>query len=455
MIASIELQVISRILTSQSQEEISKLCEFDESYYSVFKEHIEFILNHKYTYGDVPDVFTFQAKFPDVTLVDVRESFEYLSTEMRRNKKNILLVETFNKIKDLGSDDVDDAWKYLSSQCERVEDLNPLKPMDIVADAKQRSDQIIEFGKQTRIPTGFPEIDKLMYGGLSTVEELVLIIARTSTGKSWICTRMMESAQGHGFPVLYYSPEMQASYLGTRFDTWRKHFSNSQLYKGEYDEEYYKYIDELSKEQTPAYVLEDKNVDGGSVNTRIIEQFVKKHGIKLVIIDGLSYMEDVRSKYSDRDYEKYRNICMDLFNKVSKKYGCAVVVVMQANRETQNNKDEKGEPFPNLYNSEGSDHPARICTQAFAVRQLFDKHVLEIRLEKSRTANNSKPVIAYSWDINTGRITLVPNSDDIQGDAIDAVLASPTVETRFKAKPHNDSSLLEDDEDDDGEEVEF
>lgn len=409
MISSIELQVISKILTSDNVEEVNNLCSFDSSYYSVFKPQIEFILNHKDKYGDVPDVFTFQAEFPDVTLVSVDESFEFISDEMKKNKQHIILIETFNKLKDLGSADVTEAWQYISNQCDRVSQLDNSDPMDIVHDAAERSAQLIEYSKQSRIPTGFPEIDKLMYGGLSTVEELLIILARTNTGKSWICTKMMESAQKTGFPVLYYSPEMQASYLGSRFDTWRGNFLNSQIYLGRYNEQYMEYIKNLSKEETPAFVLEDKDMPDGVTVPRL-ENLVRKHGIKLLIIDGLSYMED--TKKSDRDYEKYKNICTGLF-RVSKKYGCAVVLAMQANRATNENKDAKGDAMPTIYNAEGSDHPGRIATQVFAVRQIFDKHVLDIRLEKSRIANNQKPMVSYSWDPNSGRMQYLANEEDI------------------------------------------
>jgi len=286
MITSIELQVISRILTTEDTTEVDTLCAFDDSYYSVFKPHIQFILDHRHRYNDVPDVFTFQVNFPDVTLVQVDEPIEYLQVEMKKNKQHILLLETFNKIKDLGTGDVSDAWTYLQMQCDKAAKLDDVKPMNIVKDAKARSEQVIQYSKQSRIPTGFPEIDKLMYGGLSTVEELLVILARTNTGKSWVCSKMMESAQKHGFPVGYYSPEMQAAFLATRFDTWRGHFQNSQLYRGNYNEEYYKYIQELSKDETDAFVIEDKDMPDG-VSARALEPFVKKHGIKLLIIDGI------------------------------------------------------------------------------------------------------------------------------------------------------------------------
>lgn len=449
MIASVELQVISAILTSEDTEYVDKLLNFDSSYYSIFQPQIDFILDHVQKYDSVPDVFTFQSQFPDVTLVKVSESIDYLSSEMRKNKQHILLVETFNKLKDLGSGDVKEAWQYLSNQCEKSAELEESKPMNIVKDAKLRADQVLEFNKQSRIPTGFPEIDKCMYGGLSTVEELLLIIARTNTGKSWVCTKMMESAQSNGFPVLYYSPEMQSAFLGTRFDTWRSHFKNSDLHRGNYSEDYVNYLDKLSQEETAAFVVEDKDMESGVVNVRNLQKIVRKEKIKLLIIDGLSYMEDTNK--AEKDYIKYKNLCTDLF-RLSKKCGCAVVVVMQANRETKDLKDDKGDPMPSLYNVEGSDHPGRICTQAFSLRQVFDKHVLDIRLEKSRNAANQKPVFSYSWDVNSGNVQYLPGGAD-DNSVTPSSPNNTTPKVSISTHISNDINLEDDDEEFD--DVEF
>lgn len=444
MITSIELQVISKILTTDDQEVIDTLCSFDESYYSIFKPHIEFILNHRQRYSDVPDVFTFQSEFPDVTLVSVNEPLEYLQVGIKKNKQHIMLLQTFNKLKDLGSEDVTEAWAYLSKQCDAAAQLDDSQPMNIISQAKERSDMIIKFSKQERIPTGFAEIDKLMYGGLSTVEELLVIIARTNTGKSWVCTKMMESAQNNGFPVGYYSPEMQSAFLATRFDTWRGHFQNSQLYRGNYTEDYMNYIKQLSGQSTGAYIIEDKDMADG-VSVRKLETFVKKNGIKLLIVDGISYMTD--DERSSSDHEKYKHIAGGLF-RLSKKYGCAVVLVMQANRETKESKDDKGEPFPTMYNAEGSDHPCRIATQVFALRQIFDKHVLDIKLEKTRMANNENPVLSYSWDVNTGNMQYLPGGAN-DNDPVNAVItptSSPILTSAVQ--PDNSGISLDDDEDD-------
>lgn len=449
---SIELQVISKLLTTDSTTEIDRLCSYDESYYAVFKDQIKFILQHKAKYGEVPDVFTFQAKFENITLVQVSEPIEYLEDQMQKNKQHILFLETFNKLTDLGSGDISEAWDYLAGQCDKAAMLDTSQPMNIVKQAAERSEQIKRFNSQQRIPTGFKEIDEIMYGGLSTVEELLVIVARTNTGKSWVCTKMMEASQKNGFPVLYYSPEMRSSFIGTRFDTWRGHFKNSEIFRGQYSPEYSQYLKELVKEETGAYVVEDSDMSGGKTTVPALEQIVKRNHIKLLIIDGLSYIQE-SGRNEIRNDIKYRNICEDLF-RLSKKYECAVVVAVQANRDTKDNKDEKGEPFPNMYNIAESDHPARIATQVFALRQIFDQHMLDIRLEKSRTAKNDKPVFSYVWDPNTGNMERIED-----GEAPGPSSPSPNVSAPIiQSTPPISSEILDDveyDDDDDDEDVVF
>ena len=414
MIQAIEVQVISKILTcDDDQETLDTLLSYSpDLYFSAYLSEITYIHNQKAEYGIIPSVFSFQAEFPDFTPVQVPEPLEFLEAKLKEYRQYLILLETFNKIKDLGDGDVKDAWRYLEMQCEKAHLTDNTDPMNIVKDVEKRADQIKEYSKQQRIPTGFAEIDRVMYGGLSTVEELVVIIARTNSGKSWICTRIMESAQSHGFPVAYYSPEMQAAYLGTRFDTWRGHFANSQIFRGQYSDEYKKHLQALKSQTASAFVIEDKDAPDNLVTVPFLKKFVKAHNIKELIIDGLAYMGDARAKPHDSDYTKYKNVCEDLF-KLSKECGCAVIVVVQANRATKDTKDEKGEPFPTIYNIEGSDHPARIATQIFAIRQIFEKHILDIRLEKSRNAQNQKPLFSYTWDINIGGLNYAPSAEDL------------------------------------------
>lgn len=86
MNTSIVLQVISRILTSQDAAEVETLCGFDASCYSVLQPQIRFILNYREKYGEIPDPFTFQAEFQNLTIVKVAEPLTYLIEGIGRNK---------------------------------------------------------------------------------------------------------------------------------------------------------------------------------------------------------------------------------------------------------------------------------------------------------------------------------------------------------------------------------
>ena len=422
MNASIELQVISKILTSDDEKLVNELCSFDSSYYSVFSSHIKFILDHRAKYGNAPDVFTFLAEFPQAQLADVsRESKEYLIDGLKQNKQRILLVDTFNTLKDLGSGDVLSAWEYLNQQCERAAQLVDTQPLNIIADAPKRAAQVVEWAKQARIPTGFPELDKLTYGGWSTVEELVALVAGTNSGKSWFCAKSMEAAHNAGFPVALYSPEMQGEYFGTRFDTWRGHFKNSELFQGKYTDDYKEYIERLKNDPVPAFIIEDKHMPNG-VSPRHLGNFIKQHGIKLLIIDGISYMSDDRRATSE--YERLTHIAKDLFA-VSKRYGCAILVAVQANRETKDSKDEKGVPFPNIFNVAGAFSIVQIATQVYALRQIFEKHVFELKMEKTRMAKNEKNILSWSCDLNSGTMQYLEG--DQSEDPMTSMPSTPNI----------------------------
>lgn len=799
--SSIELQVICKILLSDDEYEVNKLCSYDDSYYSVLNEQIDFILDHREKTGKVPDTFTFQAQFEDFEFIEVNEPLDYLETKLKENKQRILLLQTVNKLADLGADDTEVAWEYLTEQCDKAINLSAEKPTDIVADAEDRAQKLLEYNNQTRIPTGFKEIDELMYGGLSTVEEFLLIVARTNSGKAqplwskiltpsgwvkmgsikvgdtvigenndfghvvkifpqgnmgyyritfddnsevdccdnhlwnvlsedrrnsdnphynevetlefkyirehlnnnysidlsypvsfydsgfnrydeldpyllgmilgdgdllddcvrttnesnqiwgriepiiksyncnqfgkhtdidsgvvrnklidygimvnrsidkfipkqfltapvdvrfdllaglldtggyipisnegnwefdtasekladdfvelarslgcfvklyqrndsshiaddvknnthgilhivvrskfnpfchnntydrysdvisatehrrlckkiksvkymgttecqcilldnkshtyitdgytvthntWVTVKLMESAQKAGFPVLYYSPEMQSTYIGARFDTWRDHFKNSDIFRGRYTDEYKRYLKELPKEETPALVVEDKDMSDGKTTVRGLETLVKRYHAKLLVIDGLSYIAST-TKYSNESI-RYRDICNDLF-RLSKKYGCAVVATVQANRESRENRDENGDVFPDIYHISESDHPARIATQVFALRQLYERHMIQFRLEKSRNAINERPVLSYRIDFNQGIAEYAPEGEDASMPEFSTPNVSNAVITNHVSNDDvidlPDSSTNSDISDDDDEDIEF
>ena len=404
---SIERLVITKLLRTKDKASIEKLIQYRESFYGEHREYAKFIFNYYDKYGTTPDMVTFVDAFPDIDVdtffVDTSDSIDYLADSIKNNKRILMMEAMVSRMTKIGIDDASQAWRMIHKTAVDALDLDDAKPRDIIKEAEERAENVKRLSQAKRIPTGFAEIDKLLYGGFSTVEEFALFVARTNTGKSWVATKLMESAQRNGFPCLIYSPEMQSDFLATRFDTWRGQHRNSQIYRGNYSDEYLAYIDSLKTETTSAYIIEDKDFPENACTVSALDQLVKRLNIKLLIIDGLSYVKDEEG--ASQKYLQYENISKGLF-KLSKQNGCAVVAMLQASRATKDEKDEHGVAIPDLYSVENSDSPARICTQAFCMRQIFEKSLLQIRMEKSRTAANTKPVFTYKWAPGEGSMVL-------------------------------------------------
>lgn len=432
MLQSVELQAISRILHTENAEERNELMMYDDSYYSIYRPIIQYIKKFEDEYSQVPSVFEvldhFSETFPNLELYNTSDPLAYIVKKLKDNKARNILTEMFNKLKDLDETDVNEAWKYISAKSEQVNEMITATPIDLIADAPLRAQMIIDSNKQIRIPTGFAELDKLLGGGLSTYEEFVLLIARTGNGKTFMQSMFAESAQRNGFPTLIYSPEMSSPTIGTRFDAFRGKgkFQNRDLTRGNYTEEYKQYLAALSTETTPVIVLEDKDVEGGEVTVEALGRLVKKHKIKLLIIDGLSYMTNSKGKPSDPDYIKFKALSQDLF-KLGKRYKCAVVISMQANRETGSQKDRDGNiPIPSLFNVEGSDVPGRVCTQAWALRNRFEQGVIDLQILKSRTAQHKNEIYTYSADYGRGIVEYIATS--LPGDALATSETTPVID---------------------------
>lgn len=70
-------------------------------------------------------------------------------------------------------------------------------------------------GKRSRVPTGFPSLDKLTYNGFAP-GNLIVLAARPSVGKTAIMLQMALAASRAGFQATVYSLEMTNKELGQR-----------------------------------------------------------------------------------------------------------------------------------------------------------------------------------------------------------------------------------------------
>jgi replicative DNA helicase len=97
----------------------------------------------------------------------------------------------------------------------------------------------LEQGETTGISTGLVDLDGLTGGGLIR-QDLIVIAARASMGKTWLACHLSNYLALKGMPVVFFSAEMSKSQLTKRFLAMHSEIDSSRLiqnkiYKSEWD----------------------------------------------------------------------------------------------------------------------------------------------------------------------------------------------------------------------------
>lgn len=412
----VQLQIISKILETNDYSFIENNL-LDESFFTEYVEEFNFITEHYKQYGNVPDKATFLSKFRDIELVAVNESEDYLLHTLHEENLYYRAVPIIKKAAEMLQTDSNEAAEFL------VQSLNSLQPRynlggtDIISDANNRYDKFEERKNNQNdwyFTTGFEELDDTIHG-FQRGEELVVIVARTNQGKSWVLEKMCTHIWEIGFNVGYISPEMSADSIGYRFDTLHNNYSNKALMWGNNSidsEEYKEYVSQLSEKDNKFIVATPIDFDRRITVTKL-KNFIKQHNLDVLAVDGITYITDERGKRNDNKTTSLTNISEDLMS-LSIEVGIPILVVVQANRSgAVADKDADG--TPELESIRDSDGIAHNASKVLSIRQKGE-NVLEIGIKKQRFgAVGGK--LNYQWDIDVGNFEFVPSYDDCRSSS--------------------------------------
>ena len=84
-----------------------------------------------------------------------------------------------------------------------------------LAEEIQKREVLSKQGKTSRIRSGFPSLDSILYGGFGR-GQLIVLAARPSVGKTAVMLQMARSSASEGFPTAIFSLEMTEEELGQR-----------------------------------------------------------------------------------------------------------------------------------------------------------------------------------------------------------------------------------------------
>ena len=414
----VELQILNKVLSDQS-DSIITLNGITDDYFNQYKEEWEFIKKHKEEYGNIPNIETFLAKYPDFDVLQVSESTDYLINTFREEYLYSLSVPIITKLSELLQTNSYEAVDYLKSKIPELKVAQAVKGVDIISQADERLREYKETkeSKDTHfIPTGFEELDEVI-GGYHMGEELVVIFARTGQGKTWVSLKMLEHMWKMNKRIGLLEPEMSSIKTGYRFDTLHKHISNSSLTRGNEIQGYERYIDNLSNSDVPFFVSHPKDFQR-KVTVSKLKSWVENNNIDVLAIDGISYLTDERKERGDSRTTQLTNISEDLMD-LSIELKIPVIVVCQSNREGVHNEDLE------LENIRDSDGIAYNASLVLAVQQKDPG--LQISIKKSRNSSKSAK-LTYLWDIDVGKFEYVPSGNS----GIDDEEKAENIRRRYK-----------------------
>lgn len=408
----IALQVLSKVIASK---DISFLEDnaLTEEYFPEYKNEYNFIKQHYEDYGNVPDRATFLSKFPDLELVEVTETDDYLLDTIREENLYYRSIPVVQQIAKLLKTDANAAAEYMFTAIKQLQPEYNLGGIDIIKQAQERYTEFVERRTDPDkwyFTTGFPELDD-MTRGLQRGEELVVILARVNQGKSWVLEKICTHIWQIGYNVGYISPEMGAANIGYRFDTLHNHFSNKGLSWGykDFDEEAYRqYIEEL-KTHDNTFVVARPTDFKKRITVSKLRNWIKQYKLDVIAIDGITYLSDERAQRGDNKMTALTNISEDLMS-LSIEMGIPILVVSQANRGAVNRDDE--DSTPELENVRDSDGITFNASKVISMRQLKNS-VLRLDLKKHRGGRVGGR-LDYIWDIDVGEFKFIPSRDDAE-----------------------------------------
>ena len=401
----VSLQILNKII---STKDISIITDNNLTidYFLEYEDEYSFIKEHFDNYKNVPDTETFINKFPDFELLEVNESDRYLVDAIREEYLYSKSVPVIKKAAELLKSDSNEASRYLQSELVNLTPNYTTPYVDII----HSNSRVEMFEDKSNnkdkwfIPTGFEELDDIIYGW-QCGEEFVVIFARTGIGKSWVLVKTVQHAWEIGKNVGYISPEMSADKIGYRFDTLNNHFSNMALVRGDKSkvsiDEYRQYNEKLAEHNNRILVSTpmdfNKQVTVGKLRT-----FVQANNLDMLAIDGITYMTDERYKRGDNKTTSLTNISEDLME-LSCELKIPILVVVQSNRGGTE-KDT-----PDLEDIRDSDGIAHNATKVISLNQKEEALVMKIKKNRDGKVGDK---LTYLWDIDLGEFTWMPGDFD-------------------------------------------
>ena len=404
----IQLQALNHII---KYKDADLLLTYDEKYFSAYPNEYKAIKSHFQKYKVIPDIATMLDNCPDFQVMDTNESKQYIEQRLYEEYVNEAAATIINEEASTFNVDAVKATNNIMSRLAGLRAPRSSTGINIITEAQARYDKLLSTlasPNADKFSTGLDELDIKLGGGLHRGEELLVLFARTNNAKSWIAEKLAVSVWEDGNNVGFFSPEMTPTSIGYRFDTLHKNFNNSGIQGDDvnYNTDKYKsYIGTLTKTKTIFSVTTPADFDK-EVTVSALKKWITQLNLKMIVIDGLTYLKNERRSGNQPDHERLTDICEDLMN-LSNELEIPIVVVVQANREgARDNNGDVSNDAPEIDTIRGSDGISHNASRVISVRYKDGNLVLYINKNRYGPVGNK---LIYNFNINEGKFTYIEN----------------------------------------------
>ena len=288
---------------------------------------------------------------------------------------------------------------------------------DYFADPKARIEKYYNSGGQ--VSTGWPQMDKLLYGGFSR-GELNIFAGGSGSGKSLVMMNIALSWLQQGLSGVYVSLELSEELCALRTDAMLTSMSTKDIRK-DIDTTTMKV--RLVSKKSGQYQI--KGFPAQS-NVNDIRAYLKEYQIQtgrkvdFVMVDYLDLVMPVSAKVSPNDlFVKDKYVSEELRN-LAKELGVLFVTASQLNRSAV---EEIEFDHSHIAGGLSKINTADNVFGIFTSRAMRERGRYQIQCMKSRSSTGVGQKIDLDYDIDTMRITDSGASDEEQGSGVTNILS--------------------------------
>lgn len=405
-----EYQLLNKVLTDKDFSFIADNSLTKENFPQA-QEEFTYLVDFYEQYKSVPDKEKFTSVFPKFEYFTVSQSIQSIVDDIREQTLFQRAVRIINGCTELFQEDANKGVEYLKAHLNELEPSYELRCTDIIHDKsrleswrKRQENPDNEF-----IELPLKELQEDLFG-FKRGEELFLWLAKSGVGKSFLLTMCAECASKQGYRVGIISPELSAETLGYRFDTSRKHFSNTALQRGLLVSGYEEYYEEMCNSNEHVFIA-DNNDFNGVIDVQQCENFVKRKNLDILFIDGISYIKPNVDNFRYSEATLLGKTCTGL-KIISDIHKIPVVGVVQARRRNSEKREDEEllSDKESVYNSL---QVTQVATRMVSLNQVAN--ALKLLVAKNRYGKEGM-TYTYSYDYDRLLFTYIPSLEDINND---------------------------------------